>query len=69
MDINSKLSIVDNRVIREVDDINDVKKILDAIEKIEDLKYNIVDTKLIPKEEKLIEHEYLPTIINSGEFT
>lgn len=69
MQKESCVKISKNRVFRIIDDIEDAQKVLLAIEKLDSLKANIVDTKILHKKKNILEHAFITPIIHSGEYT
>lgn len=63
------LKIENGRLIRNVDNITEAETIIDFIKNKGLMGSSIVNTKVFSKENKLLEHEVIPYIIHSGEYT
>lgn len=67
--LSKTLQIKNGKLLRNVEDISSIKKLIKILEKKGYINKFIVETKIYSEEEKLIEHEILPYIIHSGEYT
>lgn len=67
--LSKTLQIKDGKLLRNVEDILSIKKILEVLEKKGYKDDFVVKTRIFSEEEKLIEHEILKYIIHSGEYT
>lgn len=63
------LKVENGKLLRSVDNIEEIEKIIDVINKKGLFGKSIVNTKIFSREEKLVEHELLKYIIHSGEYT
>ncbi len=63
------LKIKDGKLLRSVENIEDIEKIIDILQKKELLGESIINTKVFSHEEKLLEHDILKYITHSGEYT
>ncbi len=67
--LSKTLKIVNGKLLRNVEDVVSIEKLVKILSKKGYIKKNIIDTKVYSKEEKLVEHEILKYIIHSGEYT
>ena len=74
MDIQDKvlsktLKIQGGKLLRNVEDISSIKKLIDLLTKKGYIGSNVIETSIYSEEEKLVEHEILKYVIHSGEYT
>lgn len=67
--LSKTLKIVNGKLLRNVEDVASVEKLVEILNKKGYIGKNIIDTKVYSREEKLVEHEILKYIIHSGEYT
>lgn len=68
--ILSKTVYIENGILlRKVENIDDAKTIIKIIEDKNLFNKSVVNTKIYSEQDKLLEHEILPYIIHSGEYT
>lgn len=63
------LKVEKGKLLRSVENIEEIEKIIEVINKKGLFGESIVNTKVFSHEEKLVEHEILKYIIHSGEYT
>lgn len=59
----------DNKIYRKVKDIEEMEKLIDVFRVCEFFPDKIVDTKVFDRGENLLESDFIPVMIHSGEFT
>ena len=67
--LSKTLEIKDGKLLRNVEDISAIKKLIELLSKKRYIGSNVIDTKIYSEDEKLVEHEILKYIIHSGEYT
>lgn len=67
--LTKTLKIKDGKLLRLVDDILEVEALVEKLKQRGYIPETVIDAKTFSKEEKLIEHEIIPYIIHSGEYT
>lgn len=67
--LSKTLKIKDGKLLRNVEDISAIKKLINLLAKNGYIGSNVIETSIYSEEEKLIEHEILKYIIHSGEYT
>lgn len=66
---SNKVKICGNKVFRYIENPDDAKRIIEVCKSKNRLGNDIIDTKVVSEEEKLLEHKYISPIIHSGEYT
>lgn len=69
MQAGSKVRIENGKVFRTVANIDDAKMILQALDCIGVSGKSVISTRIEFEQENTLEHDYIPKIIHSGEFT
>ncbi len=67
--LSKTLKIKNGKLLRQVDDIVQVEKIVEILKSKEYIPDIVIDAKIFSREENLVEHEIIPYIIHSGEYT
>ena len=67
--LSKTLKIQGGKLLRNVEDISAIKKLIELLSKKGYIGSNVIDTKIFSEEEKLVEHEILKYVIHSGEYT
>ena len=67
--LSKTLRIVDGKLLRNVEDISAIKKLIEVLKKKGYIGRTVIDTKIYSEEDRLVEHEILKYIIHSGEYT
>lgn len=67
--LSKTLRIKNGRLLRNVENITSIKKLIDILTKKNYIGTKVINTKIYSEEDKLIEHEILRYIIHSGEYT
>ena len=67
--LSKTLKIEDGKLLRNVDDVVEVEKIVDLLTKKQYIPDIVIDAKVFSRDEKLVQHEIIPYIIHSGEYT
>ena len=67
--LSKTLKIQGGKLLRNVEDIWAIKKLIERLSQKGYMGSNVIDTKIFSEEEKLVEHEILKYVIHSGEYT
>ncbi|MBQ8887362.1 MAG: hypothetical protein IJY61_06650 [Candidatus Gastranaerophilales bacterium] len=67
--LSKTLKIVGGKLLRNVDDISSIKKLINLLSKKGYIGTHVINTTIHSEDEKLVEHEILNYIIHSGEYT
>lgn len=67
--LSKTLQIKNGKLLRNVEDIFAIKKLINLLDKNGYIGSNVIETSIYSEEEKLVEHEILKYIIHSGEYT
>ena len=67
--LSKTLKIVGGKLLRNVEDIFSIKKLISILSKKGYIGSNVIETQIHSEDEKLVEHEILKYIIHSGEYT
>lgn len=67
--LTKTLKIKNGKLIRNIENVNNTKKIIEIIKNKGLFGKSIVNTEIFSEEEKLIEHDIIPFIVHSGEYT
>ena len=67
--LSKTLKIKDGKLLRNVEDILSIKKLINLLSNKGYIGSNVISTQIYNEEEKLVEHEILKYIIHSGEYT
>lgn len=67
--LSKSIKIIDGHILRLVNNIDETKKIIEILNKINLMGTSVINTKIYSEEDNLIEHEKLKNIIHSEEYT